>query len=306
MPGPPGGSGLLGAGPGELPGSLCVPPAPAPCAPAAGQGPARGDDAARRGRAPALSAGWCAGARGRPAPQSETGAAWAGGLGGRSQGDGSGMPPDTAWFWGSGRGWRGSGRQPGGLAKDSRAGIQGGWRGLGGPEGRLQRVRSLQTVALAWWGSSGPAASPGAPAHMDTMGAWAREGAEGWLSGLGCGPQAGSGSRQWLGPPWPPSLPCLWAKCPDVAQGHPLWLLPRGPPCASVSPLRSEHGDRPVREGGEGVGSGHVCTAEFSGRGQGSRTAEASGRGQGSRMAEASGRGQGSEVLLPPPSAGGR
>ncbi|XP_045019666.1 60 kDa lysophospholipase isoform X13 [Bubalus bubalis] len=40
---------------------------------AAGQGPARGDDAACRGQAPALSAGRCAGARGRPAPQSETG-----------------------------------------------------------------------------------------------------------------------------------------------------------------------------------------------------------------------------------------
>lgn len=227
---------------------------------------------------------WVAGPRGTGAecPQTQPGSGAAAGAGG-AQG-------------GSREGWQ---RTRGRASR-------GGWRGLGGPEGRLQRVHSLQTVALAWWGSSGPAASPGAPAHMDTMGAWAREGAEGWLSGLGCGPQAGSRSRQWLGPPWPPSLPCLWAKCPDVAQGHPVWLLPRGPPCASVSPLRSEHGDRPVREGGEGVGSGHVCTAEFSGRGQGSRTAEASGRGQGSRMAEASGRGQGSEVLLPPPSAGGR
>lgn len=173
MPGPPGGSGLLGAGPGELPGSLCVPPAPAPCAPAAGQGPARGDDAARRGRAPALSAGRCAGARGRPAPQSETGAAWAGGLGGRSQGDGSGMPPDTAWFWGGGRGWRGSGRQPGGLAKDSRAGIQGGLEGAGWSRGALAACTQLADCGARLVGQLGAGSvawSPSAHGHDGCLG----------------------------------------------------------------------------------------------------------------------------------------
>ncbi|XP_060151327.1 60 kDa lysophospholipase isoform X3 [Globicephala melas] len=65
VPGLRGLSGLLGPGPdGAGPGLRAPPPPPA----AAGQGPARGDDAARHGRAPALSAGQHAGPRGRPAP----------------------------------------------------------------------------------------------------------------------------------------------------------------------------------------------------------------------------------------------
>lgn len=135
MPGLPGGSGLLGPVPGELPVSLCVYPlSPAPCTPAAGQGPARGDDATCCRRAPALSAGQCAGARDRPAPQSETGAAWVG-----AQGDGSRTLPGIACFWAGG-----GGRVQAGLraaaeraGRDSRAGIQRGLEGAGRSRGVL-------------------------------------------------------------------------------------------------------------------------------------------------------------------------
>lgn len=116
---------------------------------------------------------------------------------------------------------------------------------------------------------------------MDTMGAWAREGAEGWLSGLGCGfklGQAPGSGWDLLDPPTPLPL----GKVSRCGMEAPRLAAAPGPPCASVSPLRSERGAWPVWEGGEGMGSGHVCTAE------------------------ALGRGQGSEVLLPPPSAGGR
>lgn len=63
VPGLRGWSGLLGPGPDGAGPALRVPPLAA-----AGQGPARGDDAACRGRAPALSAGQYAGPRGCPAP----------------------------------------------------------------------------------------------------------------------------------------------------------------------------------------------------------------------------------------------
>ena len=145
--------------------SLCP---PAPCTPAAGQGPAWGDDAARRGRAPALSAGQCAGARGRPAPQSESGAAWAGSLGGGAQGDGNGTPPDTAWFWAGGGGPAGlrvaAGRAGKGLPGGHPRGLEGAGRSRGALAACTQRAdRGARLVGQL--GAGRVAWSPSAHGH---------------------------------------------------------------------------------------------------------------------------------------------